>query len=542
MLYTDLRLVSALLVGLLQQASAQFNLDLGTAASFGVIGGQTVTSTGPTNITGSLGLYPGTSVTGFPPGSADAIYAADSVSQQALADAQAAYDAAAARPTTGQLPGSDLGGERLVAGTYTAPAAVGITGTLTLDGENDPNALFVFQIGSSLTAATGSTVQLINGARACNVFWQVGSSATLLTTTAFNGNILALTSISLQDGASVTGGVFALNGAVTLINNQIIRPGACEATTTSSTSSFTTEDVRTTPTNGITTEDVVTLIDETTTTATLSNPTGTTIEDVAATSTSEITTEDGGTSTYTLTTTEDVTATSTSESTTEDGGTSTYTLTTTEDVGTPTNTPTTTEDVVSSTGDSTTITFSIPEESTTESIVTTSTDAPASITLDTTTEPTTSLSSTTDSTTTTIGTTSVPNTSSSTSPPTILSSTFLPTALLSSTTDSPTTTTIGTTTEPTTLSLTSRPTISSSTSRPTISSSTSHPTTLLSSTSRPTTTVRTILAVSVSAIVGAPITTVLPTAYKTILPNGEISVTFPGKEIFNLLWSLFGLA
>jgi hypothetical protein len=150
------------------------------------------------------------------------IHAADAVAAQAQVDLTAAYNDAAGRTPATALPG-DIGGMTLTPGVYNASSSLGITGTVTLDGQGDPNAVFIIQVGSALTTASGSVVNLINGAQACNVFWQVGSSATLGTGSTFNGNILALTSITATTGANVNGRLLARNGAVTLDTNVVSR-------------------------------------------------------------------------------------------------------------------------------------------------------------------------------------------------------------------------------------------------------------------------------------------------------------------------------
>ena len=142
---------------------------------------------------------------------------------QAQGELTAAYNAVAGAASTATKNG-DLGGQTLFAGVYTASSSLGITGTVTLDAQNNANAQFLFQIGSALTAATGSTVNLINGALPANVFWQVGSSATVNSGASFSGNILAFSSISLGTGASVQGRALARNGAVTLLSNTITTP------------------------------------------------------------------------------------------------------------------------------------------------------------------------------------------------------------------------------------------------------------------------------------------------------------------------------
>ena len=180
-----------------------------------------MTNTGPTTINGDLGVMPGTAVPGFPPGMVNGtIHAADAVALQAQSDLTTAYNDAAGR-TPPALLSADLGGLTLTAGVYKAPGALGLTGALTLDAQGDPNAVFVFQAASTLITASASHVNLINGAQPCNVFWQVGSSATFGTTSAFVGNVMALTSISLNNGVTLQGRALARNGSVTLINDTI---------------------------------------------------------------------------------------------------------------------------------------------------------------------------------------------------------------------------------------------------------------------------------------------------------------------------------
>lgn len=219
----SLGLVSlALLLAAVLATSAQAaSVGLGTTDSFSVLGGSTVTNTGPSVLAGDLGLSPGTAVTGFPPGTvAGTIHANDAVARQAQADLVTAYNDAARRSSTATVSG-DLAGRTLSSGVYTSATSLGLSGDLTLDAQGDPNAVFVFQAGSTLTTGSGSRVLLIGGAQACNVFWQVGSSATIGTSTAFRGNILALTSISLTTGATLDGRALARNGAVTLDTNTV---------------------------------------------------------------------------------------------------------------------------------------------------------------------------------------------------------------------------------------------------------------------------------------------------------------------------------
>jgi Ice-binding-like len=200
---------------------AQPPVGLGTADSFAVLGGSTVTNTGPTVINGDLGLAPGSAVPGFPPGLVNGtIHVADAVAVQAKTDLVTAYNDAAGRLPALAIP-ADLGGLTLTGGVYKSSSSLGLTGALTLDAQGNPNTVFVFQAGSTLTTASASRVNLINGAQACNVYWQVGSSATLGTTSNFSGVILAMQSISMNNGVVVLGRAFARNGAVTMINDNI---------------------------------------------------------------------------------------------------------------------------------------------------------------------------------------------------------------------------------------------------------------------------------------------------------------------------------
>lgn len=196
------------------------NVSLGTAANFGVLGGSAVTNTGPTVVTGNVGVWPGTSITGFPPGSiapgSGFLHSADPIAQQAQSDLTAAYTDAATRVCGTTIAGGLLGGLVLTPGVYCMSAG-DLTGTLTLNGAG----VYIFQMASSLTTATGSSVVLLNGASACGVWWQVTSSATIGTTSAMAGNILALTSITMNTGASLSGRTLARNGAVTLDTNNV---------------------------------------------------------------------------------------------------------------------------------------------------------------------------------------------------------------------------------------------------------------------------------------------------------------------------------
>ncbi|MFE9454341.1 ice-binding family protein [Streptomyces sp. NPDC006739] len=224
------------------QASALATfVDLGRADSFAVLAGSATTNTGPSVITGDVGVSPGTSISGYgPPAVVNGTqHSADTVAQDAQTDLITAYNDAAGQPSDGALP-PDAGGLTLVPGVYTASSTLGLTGTLTLDAQGNPNAVWVFQIGSGLTTASSSRVSLINGASPCNVFWKIGSSATLGTSTAFVGNILAMTSITATTSATIEGRALARNGAVTLDTNTITRPQCATGTTGGTTTAGTT--------------------------------------------------------------------------------------------------------------------------------------------------------------------------------------------------------------------------------------------------------------------------------------------------------------
>ena len=202
---------------------------LGTAGSFAVLAGTTVTNTGPSTISGDLGVSPGTAVTGFPPGvvTNGTIHSADGVAAGAQSDLTTAYNDAAGRSPTANVPGFIGAGQTLAPGVYKASSSLDVGGSLTLDGGGDPNAVFIFQAPSTLVTDSASSIILTGDAQACNVFWQVGSSATLGTSTNFSGSILALTSISVNTGDTISGRALARNGAVTLDDDTITAPTTC---------------------------------------------------------------------------------------------------------------------------------------------------------------------------------------------------------------------------------------------------------------------------------------------------------------------------
>jgi type VI secretion system secreted protein VgrG len=214
--------LAALVVGL-PLASAQTNPPLGAAQSYAVLAASTVTNTGSSVVSGDLGVSPGSAVVGFPPGTvvSGTIHAADAAALAAQNSTTTAYNDLAGQACTQVLTGQDLGSRTLTAGVYCYATSAQLTGTLTLDAQGDPGAVFVFKTGSTLTTASGASVVMSNSASPCNVYWQVGSSATLGTSTSFAGSILALTSITLNTGANATGRLLARTGAVTLDTNNV---------------------------------------------------------------------------------------------------------------------------------------------------------------------------------------------------------------------------------------------------------------------------------------------------------------------------------
>ncbi|MEA3216641.1 MAG: hypothetical protein QOJ19_2797 [Acidimicrobiia bacterium] len=216
------------LVGSFADAAIVPTVPLGTSANYSVLGASTVTNTGPSVLNGSVGVSPGSAVTGFPPGLVvppATIDAANPAALQAQTDLSAAYVNAAGRALDATTT-ADLGNLTLLGGVYAGPSksALSLTGPLVLDGAGDPSSVFIFQTDSTLVTASASTVTLINGAQECNVFWQVGSSATLGTGSDFAGNILALTSITVTTGVTVHGRALARNGAVTLDTDTFLQP------------------------------------------------------------------------------------------------------------------------------------------------------------------------------------------------------------------------------------------------------------------------------------------------------------------------------
>ncbi len=216
--------LSLMAVILTPESAAAATVPLGTAGSFAVLGSSTVTNTGATTIYGNVGVYPGSAITGVETISITGgnIHLGNAVAQQAHTDATTAYNLLQGLSVTSNLTGQDMGSFSLPPGVYKYDSSAQLTGPLTLNFAGVSNVDYVFQIGSTLTTASGSSVNIQNGNSTNHVFFQVGSSATLGTGTAFAGNILALQSITLATGATILdGSALALTGAVTMDNNTI---------------------------------------------------------------------------------------------------------------------------------------------------------------------------------------------------------------------------------------------------------------------------------------------------------------------------------
>jgi hypothetical protein len=208
------------------QPSNQSAPALGAAGAFAVLGGSTVTSTGATALTGDLGVSPGSAVVGFPPATlTGSQQVGNATSAQAMADLTIAYNNVKGKTTSPVTVSGNLGGRTLPPGLYKSTSSLSISsGDLTLDAQGDGDAVFLFQMASTLTTTSGRKVILSGGAKSSNVFWQVGSSATLGTTSVFKGTIMANQSITLNTGASLNGRALARIGAVTLAGNAVVMP------------------------------------------------------------------------------------------------------------------------------------------------------------------------------------------------------------------------------------------------------------------------------------------------------------------------------
>jgi hypothetical protein len=232
-------------------SAAATHIGLGDATGFAVLAGSGTTNTGATTVTGDMGTFPTTTMVGM---SLITLHGTNQVgdgrTQSAKRALVTAYNNAASQGPRRAIA-ANLGGRTLVAGVYHTGSSIGLTGVLTLNAQGNPYAVFIIQAASTLTTASGSNVRLINGAQSCNVYWQVGSSATLGTNSRFVGTIMAMTSITLTTGATVHGRVLARNGAVTMDHN-LIRLSVCTAGFGASPSP-TPSQVGTPPTGGVAT-------------------------------------------------------------------------------------------------------------------------------------------------------------------------------------------------------------------------------------------------------------------------------------------------
>ncbi len=315
-------------------AAETATVGLGVAGTYSALGAESVDNTGKSVLTGDVGVSPGSAITGFPPGRILAPGTKRDTADAAAAQAAnlTAYTDAAGRPadvTYNDDPHELGGGDPLVAGVYKSNVSAGLTGTLVLDGQGDSSSVWIFQVGSALTTASDSAVILKNGAQACNVFWQVGSSATLGTSSKFVGTVLALTSITADSGTVVDGRLLAQTGAVTLDTTRFSSP-ECGPTAT------VTQTVTASPTATVTQTGPTATVTETQTVA----PTATVTETVAPSATATTTVTQTVAPTATVTETVAPTATATVTQT----RTATATATTTETLA-PTATATVTETV-----------------------------------------------------------------------------------------------------------------------------------------------------------------------------------------------------
>ena len=208
------------------QTTVQAMVALNSTSTFAILAGSGITNTGSTTVTGNMGLSPGSSIGGFPPGIlVGTEHIDDSEAAQAKLDLTAAYNDAAGRTATDMVALSgNIGGLTLTPGLYKSTSSLAISsGDLTFDAKGNPNAIFIIQIASTLTTTSGRMVILAGGASASNIFWQVGSSATFGTTSVFKGTIMAMQSITFNTGATLDGRALARTGAVTMAGNTITK-------------------------------------------------------------------------------------------------------------------------------------------------------------------------------------------------------------------------------------------------------------------------------------------------------------------------------
>jgi hypothetical protein len=208
----------------LEGRAAQAPVALGSANTFAVLAATTVTSTGATAIDGDLGVSPGNTVTGSPT-MTGTLHLGDPAAAQAQSDLTTAYNDAAGRSVAAVTVAGNLGGQTLAPGLYTSATSLEISsGDLTLDASGDPNGIWIFQMGSTFVTTVGRQVILSGGAQAANIFWQVGSSATIGGSSVFKGTIMANQSITMNTSATLEGRALARNGAVALDANTIAIP------------------------------------------------------------------------------------------------------------------------------------------------------------------------------------------------------------------------------------------------------------------------------------------------------------------------------
>ncbi len=207
------------------QTEVQAKITVAGISGLAVLAGESITNTGATSITGDVGLSPGTSLDGFPPGAyTGVLHINDNIATQAKLDLKTAYDNAAGRTSTDIVTLSgNIGGLTLTPGLYKSTSSLAISsGDLTFDAKGNANAVFIIQIASTLTTTSGRQVILSGGAQAKNIFWQVGSSATFGTTSVFKGTVMAMQSITFNTGATLDGKALARTGSITMEGNTIV--------------------------------------------------------------------------------------------------------------------------------------------------------------------------------------------------------------------------------------------------------------------------------------------------------------------------------
>jgi hypothetical protein len=220
--------IVSLALGLVAAVRSTEALTLGaTARTYGACAATTITNSGSTVVNGHIGVNPGSAITGFPPGVATSIQINSPGAIACNSDAGTAYGACVGLTPTNILSGQPLDGKTLTPGVYQYATTAALNGVLTLDGGGSAASQFIIQIGTGLSIGANSMILLKNLAKACNVFFCIGSSATIGANSRINGTMIAYTSIGAADGVVDVGGFYALNGAVTLIRDTITQPGTC---------------------------------------------------------------------------------------------------------------------------------------------------------------------------------------------------------------------------------------------------------------------------------------------------------------------------